>query len=204
LNNENQKLLKNTKPVNANFPLNLTENLNETNRRLIEKILIKQKESVPQEKTINSTKINTRIVGKTLINKPNFATNSATAVSLNGHETDSGRHSMADSPSSALLSTQTESTDEQRNGNHQNKFINNKIKIVSKPNEFVINAGTCGSFSSRCIFSTGKMHSFRTNDQDSINTNEANANTNRISLNKLNENEFNLKNKSKSINLSEF
>jgi hypothetical protein len=190
LSSENQKLAKNIKPIS--FQLNLTDNLNESNRRLIEKILIKQKESV----SLNSpNKINTRISGKTVMtaNKPSFTANTTTAICINGHETDSGRHSMADSPSSALHSTQTDSTDEQRN---TTRNFNNKIKVISKPNEFAINAGACGSFSSRCIFSTGKMHSFRTTDQDSINTNETN--------NKLNENEFNLKNKSKSINLSEF
>jgi hypothetical protein len=148
---ERLKYLKKTSPSpplpSTSTQPSLGNNLNEANRKLLNKILLKHKELVDQEKFKKET--------LNMIKRPKtykyFGSNSISNMSnLNGHETDSGRHSLTESPSANNLPNNTNS--------QQNEFLftNNSGKKATIPTSSTI----AGSFTSKCIFTSGNEITF--------------------------------------------
>ena len=173
--NQNQfERLKYLKKASPSPPLpststqpSLGNNLNEANRKLLNKILIKHKELIDQEKFKKET--------LNMIKRPKtykyFGSNSiSNMTNLNGHDTDSGRHSLTESPSTNNLPNINNTN------NQQNEFLftNNSTKKTIIPTSQT----TTGSFTSKCIFTSGneivftttqpKQHQYELNNRSNI------------------------------------
>ena len=131
-------------------PLQPPSNLNEANRKLLNKILQKHKELVDQEKLkkeiYETTNFQRPMATNMNTSYKYFGSNSINNVSnlLNGHDNDSGRHSMAESPSA-------------------NNILPSMISMQNdkkNKNEHINPATATGSFTSKCIFKSGNEITF--------------------------------------------
>ena len=141
-------------------------NLNEANRKLLNKILQKHKELVEQEKLKKETF--QRLVPTTNMTSYKYfgstSINNVSSLNGTGLDTDSGRHSMAESPSAntILPGIMTPIQNDFLNLLNSKKYSKNDQFNNSSTSPMTGNSATTatGSFTSKCIFTSGNEITF--------------------------------------------